>query len=94
MSTLTFNNSVDSKHRSKTKSLSLEKQNEVISILNNVLEPGFKTKISQKNKTLLQNFINDYQNMKHYVSYTSGLFATDVPNKVIDSENVLYQLKL
>ncbi len=89
---LKFNDKESSKERGKTKSLSLKNEYKVIEILNKKLEAGFQTKISKSDLALLQRFINHYQNMSHYIAYTSGLWCTDQPNKVIDNEKVMFQL--
>lgn len=87
-----FNKGEHAKERGETKPLTLVEENQVIETINNLLRMS-RHEISAEEKQLLQNFVNHYQNMCHYVSYTGGLFCTDMPDEVIDNKKILFQLK-
>lgn len=91
-----FNDPESASQRGKTKPLTLQQELKVIGIINDLLvtsrhKNSYET--SSEDKQLLQNFVNHYQNMCHYVSYTGGLFCTDSPEKVSDPEKLLFPLK-
>lgn len=87
-----FNDSESSKERGNTNPLSLEDEYKVMDILNKRLSAGIQNEIQEDDLELLQRFVNHYQNMSHYVLYTGGLWCTEHRDKIIDKENVLFQL--
>ena len=90
---ITFNDPESAEQRAQTAPLSLEQEQQAIQIINDLIW-GADFYLTKDAQELLQNFVNHYQNMAHYVAYTSGLWATDQPDKIIDKEKILFQIGL
>ena len=88
-----FNDPESAEQRAQTVSLSLEQEEQAIKIINDLFY-GLHFDLPEDGHKLLQDFVNHYQNMAHYVAYTSGLWCTDQPDKIIDKEKILFQIGL
>jgi len=80
----------ESENRPGAPPLVTQEQRRVVEITNQLLSCKYIP--TQEDVELLQRFVDVYQNMAHYVAYTSGLWATEDPEAVADYETTLFQL--
>lgn len=81
---ITYNDPKTSKERAEVLPPTIKEVVSIVELMNS---------LPYKNHELLQRFVYHYENMEHYVACTGGLWATDVPDKVTDPENVLFQIE-
>lgn len=79
----------DHEGRKNQKPLTVQQEKAIVQMLNAMIEYGGE---SDRVTEALQMFINHYQNLSHHMACTTGLWATDVPEKVSDPEKMLYQI--
>ena len=89
-----FNDIESAKERKETPQLSLAQEVKVIEKLNELIGMAeSRSGWSEEDNKLLQDFVNNYQNMSHYVASTEGFVCTDEPDKIVAKESdVLSQL--
>jgi len=97
---INFNNETSSNERKNSVPLTLEQETRVLSEINGMLSGELD---QSPDIYLLQQFIYEYEKMKHYVAYTGGLWATEwsdeltVPNdnkKIVGDIELPYLFKL
>lgn len=77
---INFNNEIAANERGDSKPLTLEQENQVVNELNGMIDGSLA---HSPHISLLQQFIYEYEKMKHYVAYTRGLWATEFPDEVV-----------
>jgi len=74
---LIFNDSKNSDKRILSNRLSIKNEYKIIEIINKRINKGQYDDLSHFDFLLLQRFINNYENMCHYISYTKKINKND-----------------